>query len=350
MNKKVLIGMSGGVDSSVAALLLKENGYDVAGVTFKLSENPTALNAKDADDAKIICDTLGINHYILDYSDLFKREVIDYFVEEYMNGRTPNPCIVCNKQIKFKAFLEKANEMGYDYIATGHYAQTSYCEKTGRFSLIQGESDKKDQSYVLFSLTQKQLAQTLFPIGSLTKDEVRKIATDNNLIVSQKPDSQDICFIPSGNYAQFLQDYTGKISPKGNFIDVDGNILGQHLGLWYYTIGQRKGLGMTFGKPMFVSQINPQNNTVTLADDNQIFADSLNATDINFIEIDELNEPIKILAKIRYSHPKTPATLFPLENGVAKVVFDNPQRAITKGQAVVFYLDNHVFGGGIICD
>lgn len=348
--KKVMIGMSGGVDSSVAALLLKEQGYDVAGVTFKLWKNPTATNARDADDAKKVCDTLGIKHYVFDYSDLFQKEVIDYFVDEYMNGRTPNPCVICNKKIKFKAFLERANELGYEYIATGHYAIKEFDETTGRYNLIQGKSDKKDQSYVLFSLTQEQLSRTLFPVGTLEKSEVRKIAEENGLVVSQKPDSQDICFIPSGNYTKFLEDYTGKQSPAGNFVDINGKVLGKHLGLWHYTIGQRKGLGMAFGKPMFVCAINPCENTVTLADDEQVFLNTLYADKINLIEVDKLTEPIDVLAKIRYSHAKAPATIYPIDENNIKVVFKDPQRAITKGQAVVFYIDNHVFGGGIIKD
>lgn len=346
--KKVLIGMSGGVDSSVAALLLKNQGYEVTGATFKLWGNSDSSNERDIKDAAEICKILGIKHIILDYRDIFKKEVIDYFVSEYNRGRTPNPCVICNKKIKFEAFLNKAFELGYDFIATGHYAQKKYCEETGRYSLIQGESDKKDQSYVLYNLTQKQLEHILFPIGEYSKEEVRKIAEENNLTVSNKPDSQDICFIPDGDYAKFLSEYTGSVCPKGNFLDINGNILGQHLGLWHYTIGQRKGLGMAFGKPMFVAAISPENNSVTLADDNQIFSDTLFTEKANFIEVDEITEPTRVLAKIRYSHKKTPATLYPMENGEVKVVFDEPQRAVTKGQAAVFYIENRVFGGAII--
>ncbi len=346
--KKVLIGVSGGVDSSVAALLLKQQGYEVAGVTFKLWGDENSANEKDIQDAKKVCDTLGIKHYIFDYKDMFKSEVIDYFVSEYKKGRTPNPCVMCNKKIKFNAFLNSALEMGYDYIATGHYAFTKYNENTKRYELIQAKSDKKDQSYVLYSLTQEQLSHTLFPIGEYSKEEVRQIAADNNLIVSNKPDSQDICFIPTGDYEKFLLEYTGENCPQGNFKDIKGNIIGKHLGLWHYTIGQRKGLGMAFGKPMFVMDINPDDNSVTLADDNEIFSDTLYTEEANLISVDKLTEPIELMAKIRYSHQKAPAMVFPMDNGELKVVFKEPQRAITKGQAVVFYKDNSVFGGAII--
>ncbi len=346
--KKVLIGVSGGVDSSVAALLLKQQGYEVAGVTFKLWGDENSSNEKDIKDAKKVCDSLGIKHYIFDYKDMFKSEVIDYFVSEYKKGRTPNPCVMCNKKIKFNAFLSSALDMGYDYIATGHYAFTKYNENTKRYELIQAKSDKKDQSYVLYSLTQEQLSHTLFPIGEYSKEEVRQIAADNNLIVSNKPDSQDICFIPTGDYEKFLLEYTGESCPQGNFKDIKGNIIGNHLGLWHYTIGQRKGLGMAFGKPMFVMDINPDDNSVTLADDNEIFSDTLYTEEANLISVDKLTEPVELMAKIRYSHQKAPAMVFPMDNGELKVVFKEPQRAITKGQAVVFYKDNSVFGGAII--
>ena len=346
--KKVLIGVSGGVDSSVAALLLKNQGYEVAGVTFKLWGDENSANEKDIQDAKKVCESLGIKHFIFDYKEIFKKEVIDYFVSEYKKGRTPNPCVMCNKTIKFEAFLNSALEMGYDYIATGHYAFTKYNEDTKRYELIQGKSDKKDQSYVLYSLTQEQLSHTLFPLGEYTKEEVRQIASDNNLIVSNKPDSQDICFIPDGNYEKFLLEYTGESCPQGNFKDVKGNIIGKHLGLWHYTIGQRKGLGMAFGKPMFVMDINPDDNSVTLADDNEIFSEVLYTEKANLIAVDKLIEPVKLTAKIRYSHPKSEATIYPMENGELKVVFDKPQRAVTKGQAIVLYDGNSVFGGAII--
>ena len=346
--KKVLIGVSGGVDSSVAALLLKKQGYEVAGVTFKLWGDKTSANERDIQDAKKVCEALGIKHFVFDYKELFKNEVIDYFVSEYKKGRTPNPCIICNKKIKFEAFLNSALEMGYDYIATGHYAFTKYNKETKRYELIQAKSDKKDQSYVLYSLTQEQLSHTLFPLGEYSKEQVRQIAADNNLLVSNKPDSQDICFIPDGNYENFLLNYTGEKCPEGNFKDVKGNIIGKHLGLWHYTIGQRKGLGMAFGKPMFVMDISPEDNSVTLADDNEIFSDTLYTEKANLIAIDNLTEPIKLTAKIRYSHPKAKATLYPMENGELKVIFDEPQRAVTKGQAIVFYDGASVFGGAII--
>lgn len=346
--------MSGGVDSSVAALLLKQQGYDVAGVTFKLWK-PDFYGEKckstDIDDAKFVCEKLGIEHYVIDYSELFKKEVVDYFVNEYQNGRTPNPCIACNKNIKFGAFLEKAKEMGYDYIATGHYSKVVRDENTGKYLLKKGKSQKKDQSYVLYMLTQEQLSHIIMPIGDMSKEEVRAIAEENELIVASKPDSQDICFIPDSNHLRFLESYTGKKAETGNFIDENGKVLGKHAGIWKYTIGQRKGLGVSFGKPVFVSKIDAQNNTVSIAENEKsIFHTTVLAQGLNWMTGEVPSEPQRVLAKIRYAHRAAPATVYCGEDLSVKVVFDEAQRAITNGQAVVFYdFDETLLGGAIIC-
>ncbi len=354
MSKKVMVGMSGGVDSSVAALLLKEAGYEVVGVTFKLwddiaaGEESKCCSASDVNDARLVCDKLSIPHYVFNYKELFGKTVMDYFVESYKKGHTPNPCIACNKYIKFESFLDKALNLGFDFISTGHYALSVKNEESGRYNLLKGEHDNKDQSYALYNMTQKQLAHTLFPLGKLSKAEVRKIAEENELVVANKPDSQDICFIPSGDYTAFLEKYTGEKAPIGDFVDTRGNVLGKHKGLWHYTIGQRKGLGISFGKPMFVADIDAEECKVVLSEEDGIFSDTLTADDLNLIEVEALTQPVKAEVKIRYAHKKAPATLHPEEGGRIRVQFLTPQRAITKGQAVVFYNGDSVFGGGVI--
>ncbi|MEG2213430.1 MAG: tRNA 2-thiouridine(34) synthase MnmA, partial [Clostridiales bacterium] len=272
----------------------------------------------------------------------------DYFVEEYINGRSQNHCIVFNKQIKFKAFLEKANEMGYDYIATGHYAQTSYCEKTGRFSLIQGESDKKDQSYVLFSLTQKQLAQTLFPIGSLTKDEVRKIATDNNLIVSQKPDSQDICFIPDGDYRSLLRQRVAESLIPGAIIDMEGKEVGRHQGLACYTIGQRRGLDLALGYPAYVTALDIATNSLRVGSKEDTYTDRVVVEQAVFQPFAVLTKKLTVKVKIRYKAKPVSATISPLSDGNILMHLKQPESAVTPGQAAVWYGEDQLIGGGII--
>ncbi len=355
--KKVMIGMSGGVDSSVAAALLLEQGYEVVGVTLKLwAEESDDLahpsggccSLDDINDARMVAFKLGIPHYVLNFKEAFRKDVVDYFVKEYQCGRTPNPCIACNRHIKFEGLLDRALSMEFDYIATGHYAKIISNPVSGRVELHRGASIQKDQSYVLYHFTQHQLSHMLMPLGDMAKDQTREIAARYGLSIAKKPDSQEICFVPDQDYAAFIERYTGEKSIPGNFIDSKGRILGTHQGIGHYTIGQRKGLGIAFGIPMFVTRIDLENNTVMLGAEEEIFQTILTAGDLNFIEISELTDPIQVQAKIRYSAVPAPATLIPVAGDTAKVVFDQPQRAITPGQSVVFYHDESVVGGGTI--
>lgn len=350
--KKVVIGMSGGVDSSVAAALLLKEGYEVIGLTMRLWDDKVAEGECSAvTDAKAVCDKLGIEHIVADFRESFRENVIEYFVSEYQNGRTPNPCIVCNKFLKFDEMLKCAESLGADYIATGHYAKIEYNEELGRYLLKNAKSAQKDQTYVLYSLTQNQLSKTLMPLGGLeSKDETRKIAEKLGLLTAHKSDSMEICFIPDQDYAAFIEKHTGTVMPEGEFVDAEGTVLGRHKGIIHYTIGQRKGLGVTFGKPMFVTKINPETNEVVLGEKGTEFSKELLADKLNFISIEELTEPISVLAKVRYSAKPAKATVSPMSDGTAKVEFDEPQRAVTPGQAVVFYelCGNGVVGGGII--
>lgn len=352
--KNVLIGMSGGVDSSVAAALLKEQGYKVIGATMRLwtyadSENSTheGCCAESAvEDARRVCDKLGIDFYVMNFKDMFREKVVDNFVYEYTHGRTPNPCIQCNKYLKFDAMLKKALAMEIDYIATGHYAKIER-GADGKYILKKSAAAKKDQSYVLYNFTQEQLAHTLMPLGDYTKDEVRALAEKYGLAVANKPDSQEICFVEDDDYARFITEYADYTPTPGNILDVNGDKLGEHRGLIYYTIGQRKGIG-AYGRPMFVKEIDAERNTITLGEKGMEFSDTLTACDVNFISGETPTEPIKIQAKVRYQAPPADATLYPLENGDIKLVFDTPQRAITPGQAVVFYDGDTVLGGGTV--
>lgn len=355
--KKVMIGMSGGVDSSVAAYLLKKQGYDVIGVTMKLwqDDNDNLIELEGGccslsavEDARRVCDKIGIPFYVLNFSDIFKEKVIKPFIDEYLNGRTPNPCIACNKHIKFEDFFNKARQIGCDYVATGHYAKIEKDEKTGRYLLKKSITDKKDQTYALYNLTQEQLKHTLLPIGDYEKEKVREIAKEIGIDVHNKPDSQEICFVKDNDYAGYVKKHSPKKIEEGYFIDTKGNILGKHKGIIHYTIGQRKGLGIAFGKPMFVVDIDPVKNTVILGDNEDIFKKGLIAKDFNLISIDDIKEPIRVTAKHRYSAKPSPATLSKIDDEHIKVVFDEPQRAITKGQSVVFYDNDVVIGGGII--
>lgn len=353
---RVLVGMSGGVDSSVTALLLQQQGYEVIGVTLNVweRENPVvsekACCALDAvNDARAVCTKLGIDYYVLNFRDIFKEKVIDYFAKEYMCGRTPNPCNACNRFVKFEALLQRAiNVLECDYIATGHYAKVEYDSESGRYFLRKSKADKKDQTYALYNLTQEQLKHTLMPLGDYHKDEVRRIAEENGLINAKRKDSQEICFIEDNDYIRFIKEKYQYVPQKGNFVDVNGNILGEHQGIIHYTVGQRKGLGIAFQKPMYVVKIDAVKNEVVLGEQEKLFSDSLICDDVNLMMIEKLEKPVFANVKIRYSAIAEPATLIPLENGRIKVVFDKPQRAITPGQAAVFYDGDAVIGGGTI--
>lgn len=352
--KKVLVAMSGGVDSSVAVKILIDEGYDVSGATMglfskdEIDENCDAL--RDVSDARKVAEKLGIPFYVFDFKDEFESCVIDNFVDTYQNGKTPNPCVVCNNKLKFGKFLDKALEMGFDYIATGHYVIKELDEKSKRWLLKRSPDSKKDQSYVLYGLTQHQLAHTLFPCGTLSKEDIRSIAENDSLINADKPDSQDICFIPDGDYAAFIENRIGKTFPKGDFILTDGKIMGKHNGHICYTIGQRKGLGVSYTEPLFVVKKDISNNQIVLGTQDKLFSESLVAQDVNFISIDEkdVTKPIKVLAQTRYHQEATPATVTCIGDGRAEVVFDEPKRAISPGQAVVFYDGDYVVGGGCI--
>lgn len=354
LKKKVLVGMSGGVDSSVAAYLLKEQGYEVIGVTMQIWQDDEEFIEKEGGccslsavaDARRVANKIGIPFYVMNFKDAFKRNVIDYFVDEYMEGRTPNPCIACNKFIKFSSFLDKAIAMGIDYVATGHYAIIE--KHNDRYIIKKSEDDKKDQTYALYNLTQFQLERTLMPCGQYKKSKIREIAKEIGLRVHNKKDSEEICFIPDNDHGRYIKNRFPNKVREGNFVDKQGNILGTHKGIVYYTIGQRKGLGIAFGKPMYVVDINPFRNEVVLGDLEDLLNTELIAKDTNYIPFDTLKEPMEVEAKIRYSQTPSKAIITPIEDGRVRVNFHEKQRAITKGQSVVFYKDDLLIGGGII--
>jgi len=346
--KQALIGMSGGVDSSVAAWLMLQQ-FDCAGGTMRLHDFGCGGN-QDAQDAKAVADKLGIPHHQFDFQPEFEQHVIRQFVSAYEAGLTPNPCIQCNAHLKFGAMLQHALEMGFDYVVSGHYARVQQDEGSGRYLLYKAEDRSKDQTYFLACLNQHQLAHILFPLGTLTKTEVREIAEKEGLVTARKRDSQDICFVPDGDYAAFLQRYTGTVYPEGNYLDLEGNIVGRHKGAVCYTRGQRKGLGLAMGAPVYVCSKNMQENTVTVGPNETLFSSALRAKDWNWFPFPALTEPMAVTAKIRHSQHELSATVYPEDGGFARVEFDSPQRAITPGQAVVLYDGDFVVGGGTITD
>lgn len=347
MKKKVVLGMSGGVDSSAAAYILQKKGYEVIGITMTMIPHGERFNGEN--DAKKVSKDLGIPHYLINFREVFERKVIDYFVDEYLIGRTPNPCVACNKFIKFDEFLKEACKLGADYIATGHYAKIEYDTISDRYLMKRPVDIKKDQTYFLYNMTQYQLEHTLMPLGEYTKGEVREIAERIGLNIYNKPDSEEICFIPDDDHGRFIKDRVpDKVNP-GKFIDKDGNILGEHKGIAYYTIGQRRGLGIALGKRVFVQKIIPEKNIIVLGDEKEIFKNKLFADELNIISYEKLPSRLEVTAKVRYSMKESKALIMPNGNGVM-VEFEEPQRAITKGQSIVFYDGEMVIGGGIIKD
>ena len=345
---KVLVAMSGGVDSSVAAFLLKQAGYDLFAAMMKLygGEENTCCSISDVEDARSVAFRLGLPFYVFNFADTFGQEVLERFVYAYQNGATPNPCIDCNRYLKFERFLHRASEIDCRLIATGHYARI---EKQGSRYLLKKAADlSKDQSYVLYAMTQPQLARTLFPLGELTKAKVREIAQAQGLVNAKKKDSQDICFAPDGDYARFIEQYTGIQSQEGVFKDKQGNTLGRHKGVIHYTVGQRKGLGLSAGEPLYVCEVCAQSNTIFVGSQEQLYAKALTARDINLIATNRLEGPVRVSAKIRYNQTEQPASVWQLDEDAIRVEFAQPQRAITKGQAVVLYDGDVVVGGGTI--
>lgn len=351
--------MSGGVDSSVAAYLLKEEGYDVIGVTMQIWQNEDACAVEKkggccgvsaVEDARRVAETIGIPYYVMNFKQEFRTHVMDYFVREYLAGRTPNPCIACNRYVKWQSLLQKSLLLGADYIATGHYASVVHLPN-GRYTLHTSAGDEKtskDQTYALYNLTQDQLAHTLMPIGKYTKDKTRAIAEEAGLPVAHKPDSEEICFVPDNDYAGFIERDTGRKFTPGNFVDENGNVLGRHRGIACYTIGQRKHLGIAVGHPIFVKEIHPDTNEIVLSDNDSLFSDRLTVRDLNFMSVPDIEGNTPVMAKIRYNHKAAPAVIHRTGDDEIECVFEKPQRAITPGQSAVFYRDGEILGGGTI--
>ena len=349
MAKKVVVGLSGGVDSSVAAYLLKKQGYEVIGVTMHMWQPEGELcEPASIADARKVAEALDIPYYVIDFKDVFEQKVMNYFVEEYLQGHTPNPCTTCNRFVKWEALLEKSHELGAEYIATGHYARIIQLSN-GRYTIKTSATSAKDQTYALYNLTQEQLAHTLMPVGEYTKDEIRRIAEEANLPVAQKKDSMEICFIPNNDYASFIEKKAGERVPgPGNFVTKDGTVIGQHKGITHYTIGQRKGLNLSMGHPVFVTKICPKTGDVVIGENADVFSSTLICDRVNFMGMEDLKEPRKVMAKIRYAHKGDICLLERINETQIRCTFENPVRAITPGQAVVFYEQDYVLGGGTI--
>jgi tRNA-specific 2-thiouridylase len=347
--------MSGGVDSSAAAALLLEQGYDVVGITLKLWPQDCVSRAEDkccgpqaVMDARSVSHKLSIPYYLVDEAEDFQKQVINYFAEEYKAGRTPNPCVMCNEKLKFGTLISRARQLGAEYVAIGHFARVEQNRETGRHLLKKGKDPKKDQSYFLFSLKQEQLARSLFPLGELTKNDTREIARESHLKTADKEESMEICFVPDKDYGKFLQQAKLVQKHKGEIVDVHGHVLGQHDGIEFYTIGQRKGLGISSPKPLYVIELDAANNRVIVGDESQLDRDEFEVERCNWIAFEQPPDKIEATIKIRYNHPGARGTIMPRSDGSARIKLDEPQRAITPGQACVFYDDDLVLGGGWI--
>ena len=353
---KVVVGMSGGVDSSVAAWLLKEQGYDVIGVTMQIwqdeenevqEENGGCCGLSAVDDARRVASSIGIPYYVMNFKQEFQKNVIDYFTKEYLNGRTPNPCIACNRYVKWEALLQRSLSIGADYIATGHYARIDKLPN-GRYAIRRSATLAKDQTYALYNLTQEQLEHTLMPVGNYSKDQIREMAEKIGLQVANKPDSQDICFVPDGDYASFIEEESDQKIPEGNFVTPDGKILGRHKGIIHYTIGQRKGLGLSLGYPAFVLEIRPDTNEVVIGTNEDLMTTRVRANKLNFMTVEDLEGEMRVFAKIRYNHKGDWCTVRKTGEDEIECIFETPQRAVTPGQALVLYDGDYVLGGGTI--
>jgi len=357
--KFVFVAMSGGVDSSVTAAILVERGYQVVGVTMQIWDPASAeaeaggnyvscCSLSAVDDARAVAGKLDIPFYVLNFRSLFRETVVEEFCREYLRGRTPNPCVLCNRKVKFAALLNKAMALGADFIATGHYARIAFDRNLGRYVVKKARDARKDQTYFLYTLTQRQLAHTLMPLGDYTKEEVRRMAAERGFKVAAKPESQEICFVPGSDYRAFLRRRTGKAMQPGPFLDLKGNEIGRHQGIAFYTIGQRRGLGLALGQRVYVVDIDPERNAVIVGPEEALFRSSLLAGDLNFILTEGLTGPERVQAQIRYNARPAPAVITPLAGGRVRVDFDKPQRAVTPGQAVVFYRGDYLLGGGTI--